>query len=55
MKETLIMAAIAVVIIPALRAGIKTYRARGKFDGQVVAEILETGLDGVEKKIGKKK
>jgi len=55
MKETLIVAAIAVVIIPALRAGIKTYRARGKFDGEVIAEVLETGLDGVEKKIGKKK
>lgn len=55
MKETLILAAIAVVVIPALRAGIKTYRSRGKFDGEVIAEVLETGLDGVEKKIGKKK
>ena len=54
MKETLIVAIAAVVVIPALRAGIKTYRARGKFDGEVIAEALETGLEGVEEKIGKK-
>lgn len=39
----------AMVLVPALRAAIKAYRAKKGFD-EIVVDALEAGLDEVEKK-----
>ena len=36
--------------IAGLRAGLKTYRKKGKLDADVIADALEAGLDEVENK-----
>jgi hypothetical protein len=38
-----------IVLIPALRAGIRTYRAHKDLD-EILVDALEAGLDEVEKK-----
>ena len=47
---TLILAAVGVAALAAARAGIKSYRLKGKIDGSVIADALEAGIDTVDKK-----
>jgi len=35
--------------ISGLKAGLKTYRKKGKVDADVIADALEAGLDKIEK------
>jgi hypothetical protein len=48
MKE-LIFSVLAVAGVAGLRAGLKAYKAKGKFSGEVVAEALEGALDATKK------
>jgi len=48
MKE-LVFSVLAVAGIAGLRAGLKAYKAKGKFSGEVVAEALEGALDATKK------
>ena len=47
---TLILAAVGVALLAAARAGIKSYRVKGKIDGSVIADALEAGIDTVDKR-----
>ena len=47
---TLIFAAVGVAALAAARAGIKSYRLKGKIDGSVITDSLEAGIDTVDKK-----
>lgn len=47
---TLIAAGIGVALLAAARAGLKSYRVKGKIDGSVIADALEAGIDTVDKK-----
>jgi hypothetical protein len=47
---TLIAAGIGVALLAAARAGLKSYRVKGKLDGSVIADALEAGIDTVDKK-----
>jgi len=46
---SLILAAFGVALIAAARAGLKSYRVKGKVDGSVIADALEAGIDSVDK------
>jgi hypothetical protein len=46
---SLILAALGVALIAAARAGLKSYRVKGKVDGSVIADALEAGIDSVDK------
>ena len=47
---TLILAGVGVALLAAARAGLKSYRAKGKLDGSVIADALEAGINSVDKK-----
>ena len=47
---TLILAGVGVAALAAARAGLKSYRVKGKIDGSVIADALEAVIDTVDKK-----
>lgn len=48
MKE-LILAAVGVAILAGVRAGVKSYKKRGKLDGMVIADAVEAATETVKK------
>lgn len=57
MNDTLLMliaSATGLAIIAGLRAGLKSYREKGKIDGSVVADAIEGAIDQVDTKKRKK-
>jgi hypothetical protein len=53
MNNTLFMiclAATGAALLAGARVGIKSYRKRGKLDGNVIADALEAGIDTVDKR-----
>lgn len=57
MNDTILMiiaSASGLAIIAGLRAGLKSYREKGKIDGSVVADAIEGAIDQVDTKKRKK-
>jgi len=49
MKETLTIVILGALFV-GLKAGLKSYRKRGKIDGEVIADAVEAIIEDVEKK-----
>ena len=47
---TIFIAAFGVGLLAAVRAGIKSFRNKGKLDASVIADALEAGIDTIDHK-----